>query len=237
MSEYYLYYTSWEEIPSDMRLPFIGMLSGNANRAKDFYQLYFYWFNIPHEIAHILRLKYGTSQIGAGNFYQEEQAVNDFAVGYWRFNHHERKLQTLSQLIDEAISNLPNPVPTDASPQTFFNENYSELGKQPAYYGYFQLSFVKNSMNNKKDFVEILRTCIFPKITIPNQQIKQDYGEIDVNLPVKVVEDLHKTLETFGIVAPAINVIKEYYPMLQFVCTEEEREELKKMAQDTQSPK
>jgi hypothetical protein len=49
MSEYDLYYTGWEDIPDELQAPFIGMLSGSPVRAKDFYQLYFYWFNIAHE--------------------------------------------------------------------------------------------------------------------------------------------------------------------------------------------
>lgn len=136
MSEYDLYYTSWEDIPNEFQTPFIEMMSGSTARARDFYQLCFYWFNIAHEMAHVLKLEYGTSSYRSGDFWQEEQDCNDFAVAYWRHNRQERRLQTLSELLSEALSHLPDPVPADAKPPAFFNENYAALGKQPAHYAY-----------------------------------------------------------------------------------------------------
>ena len=211
------------------------MLSGNPVRARDFYQLCFYWFNIAHEMAHILKLKYGTSRYLSGDFWQEEQDCNDFAVNYWRYNRQESRLQTLSKLISEALSHLPDPVPADARPQTLFNENYAELAKQLAKYGHFQFSFVKNALNEKMDLITVLRTRIHLDAKPAEHHLHFDYEEINAALPSRVVEDLRRFVAPFGVTLPSINVIREFYPMLQFVVPEEERDEWQKMAADLRS--
>lgn len=235
MSEFDLYYTSWEEIPDEFQAPFIAMLSGSPVRAKDFYQLYFYWFNIAHEMAHILKHKYGTSKDLSGDVWREEQDCNDFAVAYWRHNRQESRLQTLGEWISEALSHLPDPVPADAEPQTFFNENYTELGKQPEKYGHFQFSFVKNAFKEKMDFITVLRTRIHPDAKPAVRDLHFDYEEISAALPPRVVEDLRRVIAPFGLALPSINVIQEFYPMLQFFVPEEHRAEWQKMAADMRS--
>jgi hypothetical protein len=131
----------------------------------------------------------------------------------------------LSKLISEALSNLPDPVPADARPQAFFNENYAELGKQPAEYGHFQLSFVKNALKEKMDLITVLRTRIHPDAKPADHHIHIDYEEINAALPPRVVEDLRRVIAPFGVTLPSINVIEEFYPLLQFVVPEQERDE------------
>jgi hypothetical protein len=186
-------------------------------------------------MAHILKLEYGTSRYLSGDFWQEEQDCNDFAVAYWRYNRQESRLQTLSKLMSEALSHLPDPVPADARPQAFFNENYEELTKQPAEYAHFQFSFVKNALKEKMDLITVLRTRIHPDARPAVHRLHFDYEEMDAALPPRVVEDLRRVIAPFGVTLPSINVIKEFYPMLQFVVPEEERGEWQKMAADMRS--
>lgn len=235
IGEYDLYYTSWEDIPYEFQAFFIEILGGSHARAKDFYQLYFNWFNVAHEMAHILKLKYGTSKYLSGDFWQEEQDANDFAVIYWRHQRQQRRLQLLSEMLKEALSVLPHPVPADASPQTFFNENYAELGKQPAKYGHFQLSFVKEALKLEMDLITVLRTRIHPGAQPADAHVHFEYEEINANLPPRVVEDLRQVIAPFGVSLPSINVIKEFYPLLMFVVPGDERDEWLKMAADMRS--
>lgn len=235
MSEYDLYYTSWEEIPRDFQALFIGMLSGKSVRARDFFQLYFYWFNVAHEVAHILKHQYGTSKYLSGEFWQEEQDCTDFAVAYWRHNHQEGRLQTLRQLLNEALSHLPDPIPTDAIPRNYFNENYAEFGKKPAKYGYFQLSFVKNGLEKELDLISVIKNHIYPNAKSVVNPLQFDYEEIDASLPPRIVEDIRQVLVPFGVTLPRIIVIKEFFPMLEFIVPEGERAKSQKMIRDVQS--
>jgi hypothetical protein len=213
----------------------LGMTSESPVCAKKLYQLYFYWFNIAHEMAHILKLRYGTSRYVLGDFRQEEQECNDFAAAYWQHSRQESRLQTLSKLISEALSHLPDPAPADARPQAFFNENCAELSKRPAEYGHLQFAFVKKALEEKMDLLTAMRRSIHPNATPADRHLHFDYEEINAALPPSVVDDLRRVVAAFGVTLPSIDVIKESYPMPQSVVPEEERDEWPEMAADMRS--
>ena len=101
------------------------------------------------------------------------------------------------------------------------------MSKYDLYYTIWSLPIlvVKNALKEKMDLTTVLRTRIHPDAKPAVHHLHCDYEEINAALPPRVVEDLQRILAPFGVTLPSIDVIREFYPMLQFVVPEEERDE------------
>ena len=77
----------------------------------------------------------------ASNKWASETTANRIAVAWYR----EHDPEYLKKLVDDfrAIeAKLPNPVPAGQDKKTFFTENYTQLGRDPLAYGWYQLQMV-----------------------------------------------------------------------------------------------
>ncbi len=209
-----LQYARWQDLPREVQDLFISFLDGNILRGQRFYQLYFYWYNIAHEVGHVLR---GAYQKDRSSMWDEEMACNQLAVAYWRAKGQSSRLLEMEREIRSILSLLPDPVPANEDRAAYFNKHFQEMGSDPAAYGHYQWSMVRSALERPLDFSQALKMLVTPAAndgsTIP---LAPDLS-IDENLPLRIVGDMERTLAAYGLSIPAIQVVCAYAPALQFV--------------------
>lgn len=212
-----LHYALWDGLPAEVRAVFADLMGGDPEMARDFYRLYFYWFNVAHEMAHVLIAKYGAETLSPGSAWQEEQAVNDFAAAYWRHRGQGDRLRRLGKLVEGALSRMVDPVPPGQSAEAFFDQNYLQLAQNPQHYGFFQFSFVQAALGKQMDLYTALHTLICPDAVLATPQQRLQYFEIDDQLPAAIIQDLRDCLKPFGVLLPPVAVRADAGSMIQYV--------------------
>ena len=207
-------YTSWEEMPAEIQAVFVGMMENDAERAQTFFELYFYWFVPAHEVAHVLRGYYSTSD---SRHWNEETACNSFAVAYWKTRGETKRLLDLREFVHEAHGSLADPVPHDESRSEYFDTHYRELGSNPSAYGHYQFSMLLTALEEQVSLIEALRTFITPQASETVPPSTNSYPVIRPNLPVQIVRDMYDYLAPYGVDLPEIQVIRSYSPNIEFV--------------------
>ncbi len=212
-----IHYARWQDLPPEVKATFAGFMGEGLEQGKAFYQLYFYWYNIAHEIGHTLRTLYGAA---SGKIWEEEMAVNQLAIAYWRAKGQMGRLLQLESGVRLALSHLADPVPADQDRVQYLNKHFQELGNNPAAYGHYQFSMVKAALERPLDFPQALRTLVTPRAsdgaTIP---LAPDFP-LDDQLPYRIVDDMRKTLAAYGLRLPEVQLVCAYAPALQFVLWE-----------------
>lgn len=67
----------WDMGDEETKQPFISLFESEI-AAGEFHKLYFQWYNIIHELGHILREHHGIEGDWSKEGASEEQSVNDF---------------------------------------------------------------------------------------------------------------------------------------------------------------
>ncbi|MGA9350544.1 MAG: hypothetical protein WBW48_17325 [Anaerolineae bacterium] len=209
-----LQYTSWEEMPTEVQALFVQWMDNRAEQGRAFYELYFYWFNIAHELGHALRAYYGTSDT---SHWGEETAVNEFAVAYWKGRGEAERLLHLRELVGDAFGRLEDPVPPDEGRSSYFDTHYSELSSKPSAYGHYQFSMVLTALGKQLDIAQVLHTLIMPQAHEAAPPPAAPYSVINADLPARIVNDMRDYLASYGVGLPEIQVVRSFSPMIQFI--------------------
>ena len=209
-----LQYSPWEDMSAEVQGLFVEWMDNDPQKGQSFYELYFYWYNIPHELGHILRGYY--SSRGDTNW-QEENAVNSFAVAYWKARGESTRLQKFGQLVRSAFSKLEDPVPSGEDRSSYLDEHYDELVPIPSAYGHFQFSMVLNALEEKQSFIQTLHSLITTQAIEATSPHSMPYPEITSDLPYQIVSDMRNYLAAYKVELPDIEVIREFSTNLQFV--------------------
>jgi len=208
-----LQYTSWEEMPVEVQAQFIELMDNSVKQGQFFYELYFYWYNIPHELGHILRGYYSSYE---NSHWQEETAVNSFAVAYWNTRGESNRLQQLRQLVHSAFSRLEDPVPGGEDRSGYFDEHYRELLSNPSAYGHFQFRMVLNALEEKRSFIQALQSLITPQAVERISPYSKPYSEITSDLPFQIVSDMGDFLTAYKVELPEIEIVRSFSQAIQF---------------------
>jgi hypothetical protein len=212
-----LQFARWDDLTAEDQAQFTEFMGGDPQRGKSLYELYFYWYNIPHEVAHILRTIYNqqTNQIW-DQIWEEETAVNQIAVSYWRAKGQQMRLLHLESEIIYALQHIPDPVPANEDRAIFLNRHHHDLADTSSY-AHYQFNMVRYALAHPMDLSYALRKLVSPQAsdgaTIP---ISPDFP-LDEDLPYRTVDDMRKTLAACGLRLPDIQIICMYSPALQFV--------------------
>jgi hypothetical protein len=209
-----LQYTSWEEMPSEAQALLAQWMSDDAERGRTFYELYFYWYNISHELGHVLRAHYGTSDSSP---WGEETAVNEFAVAYWKGRGEAERLSYLRELVSDAFRRLEDPVPRDENRSSYFDAHHSELGSNPPAYGYYQFSMVFTALDRQLEIGQALHTLITPQAYAAIPPRTAPYSVVNADLPPRIVRDMRDYLAVYGVGLPGMQIVRSFSPMIQFV--------------------
>ena len=120
---------------------------------RNFFDLYFHWYNLVHEIGHCLVDQQEVSMSGV----LEEMWVNRMAVAYFRCLHDKERLATLYRRLDMIVQAIPSPVPNNVTFETFYENIWeTERINDVMTYGYFQLNSILKALNGKEDLERVL---------------------------------------------------------------------------------
>jgi len=173
---------------------------GEQNTEERF-QLYFQWYNVIHELGHgILRYNSNIKLSSA----EEEQLVNDFAVAYWLYYGEEDKINELSNIVEYAVNHIDSDVSDDITYMEFAEKNWNK----PRFftfnnYGWFQFSSVKESLNKRKSFSEVLKEMGIENIQLAEQKILQ-YPTVNEEVSTKIINDAIENFHEWGLKFPEV---------------------------------
>lgn len=214
LKEITLQYSSWEEMPLEYQAFFIQLTGNQVQRGETFYALYFYWFNIAHECAHILREVYG---ITAASPWVEERAATEFAVAYWKEFGEQNRLSQLGEYLANALRLLPDPVMPSEDPPAYFDAHYAEMVERPTEFAYLHFRWVLERLDAPLDFTATLRSLITADATAGPTITPRFYPEIGPDLPLLIIPDMRELLAPFGVSLPPIELVRGFSRALQFV--------------------
>jgi hypothetical protein len=195
-------------------------MGGDPQAGRSLYRQYFYWYNIAHEVSHVLRRIYASDRrADSQGFFEEETAVNQLAVAYWRAKGHAIDLLWLENQLRLALLNIPDPVPPYEDRPAYVNHHFQELS-DPTSYAHLQFNMVVSALDRPLEFSAALQRLVSAQasdgVTIP---ISPDLP-IDENLPYRLVEEMRKTLQAYNLPIPEVQVVCMYAPAIQFVTWE-----------------
>ena len=137
----------WDELPNEHKEFFIGLQGENA---EEFFISLFNWFFVPHELGHFM-LKTNEKNYGLSPF-EDERAADEFAIAFLINNVENReKITFIEESLQEVLKKLPEIDFNNLSEEEYFNTNYTNLGRNPSVYGYFQFNFILDILNNKEE--------------------------------------------------------------------------------------
>jgi hypothetical protein len=127
---------------------------------KEFFDLLFRWFLVPHELTHFLQTEFRSP----ANHYFNEVVANDVAVAFWKEQPEgPAQLARLRTIVGRAVVILPLPPEAKDNPAEYFNREYDRLGQNPRAYGAFQFRFILDSLERQESLrLELLLARLLP---------------------------------------------------------------------------
>lgn len=168
-------------------------LFGEESVQKKF-DLYFHWYNIVHEIGHVLVNDNNMDMDGVN----EELFVNSFAVAYWKEVDKKNNLNRVKDMIHHVIKDIPSPLTKESNFKEFFKRIWgTEIMNNVMMYGYFQLSCVLEAFNLNKSLSDVLQEIGYEKVSLKNMQ---EYSyEVNSENTEKVLESCLENLKACGV--------------------------------------
>lgn len=125
-----------------------------GEKAEHSFKLYFYWYNVIHEIGHAIFHENAETSLLCPP--EEEQLANDFAAAYWNYYGEEQKLRELTDFIGFALSRIPS-LSSDGNYLTYAKQHWNSEEFSTFYgYGWFQYHSVQYALQNRKLLPETL---------------------------------------------------------------------------------
>ena len=168
-------------------------LFGNE-RIQEKFDLYFHWFNIVHEIGHII---VDIQKIDMDKV-DEELFVNCFAVSYWRSVDECNNLEKVQCIIEDILKHMPSPIPHGATFNDFFKSIWgTEQMNSVMMYGYFQISCVSEAFKSNKSLSELLSEVGYENV---DMSVIKPYNEgVNSENTNKVLNQCIKNLNSIGV--------------------------------------
>ena len=175
-----------------------------------FFDLYFHWYNLIHEIGHCLVEKQGACFTKA----EEEMYVNSLAVSYYRHIGEDQRLSELKKRLDEILNRIPAPMPEGEDLVSFYNRIWNtEQINNVMIYGYFQLRSVLEALNGDTTLAAVLKNIGIDMKT-SNDLIKERKDITSENAEYFLKEAIHN-LRSLGADIPEIRIDLLNNPMIQ----------------------
>ncbi len=209
-------YAQWEDLPPAVQSVFAGFTGKGLADGQKLYELYFYGYNIPHELGHILRSIAGTrSDLN----YDEEINANRFAVAFWRARRAVNLLRQVEETLRLCLARLPDPLPPGEDRADYFNKHQRELIDPPKY-GHYQFNMVLSALARPESFTQVLQ-ALFNLTPPPEESVARSLalGDpiISPDLPAQTLAEIRSAMEAFGLPLPEITLQRIYTPALQRV--------------------
>ena len=206
-------YALWEDLPSEVRSLFAAFTGKGLAAGKSLYELYFYGYNIPHEVGHILRI---VTKTHTERQWDEEMSCNSFAVAFWHAREAVELLRQLEETLNLCILHLADPCPPGEDRADFFNQHYQELSDPPSY-AHYQFNMVLSALSQPMGFEQALHTLynhtspLLARLPAPGDPL------ITSDLPAQTLSEIRTALDAFGLALPEVALEREYTPAIQRV--------------------
>lgn len=163
-------------------------------RVQEKFDLYFHWYNIVHEIGHIIV----DDQNVTMDKVDEELFVNCFAVAYWRSVDKCNNLIKVQHMIQDILNHMPSPIPQGVSFHDYFKSIWgTEQMNSIMMYGYFQISCVSEAFKSNKHLSELLSELGYEYI---DTSLVKEYSEMILSEnATKVLNHCIKNLNDIGV--------------------------------------
>lgn len=184
---------------------------GEDPKLTESFNLYFHWYNLIHELGHILRF---TNDI---KYYKdipilEEKLVNDFAVAYWKEHGEKDKINKVYNIVCKALEKLDNPCGDESLIEYYSDSNNFDKASQDSnMYAYIQFSLVKNAIEN-------INHSLFEELSNQGFKVKKSvnkekliYNELNNDIQI-IINDAISTLEKYGINIGGVKVFEFHHP-------------------------
>lgn len=175
-------------------------LFGSENIQEKF-DLYFHWFNIVHEIGHILIdiQKIDMDKVA------EELFVNCFAVSYWRITDNCNRIKKVENLIKNILKIMQNPVPQGVAFNDFFKGIWgTEQMNTIEMYGFFQMSCVAEAFKSNRTLPELLSEIGYENIEM---SLLDSYnGDVNSKNSIEVLNHCISNLNKIGVKLAKVNI-------------------------------
>ncbi len=206
-------YALWEDLPPEVQSLFAAFTGQGLPAAKSLYELYFYAYNIPHEVGHILR---HTARTGTDRQWDEEMNCNHFAVAFWRLRGAGGLLRQLEEILKNCLSHLADPCPPGVDRASYFNRHYQELSDPPSY-AHYQFNMVLEALAHPLDFEQALQVLV--NQASPRSIRLPALGDprISPDLPAQTLSEIRLALEGTGLLLPEVSLQRLYTPAIQRV--------------------
>lgn len=200
----------WKGASADKKRLFLPFFSDDEDGAK-FHKLYFQWFNIIHEFGHILRNHHGINLDLSNNGADEEQAVNNFAVAYWREFGEPDKLGEIEKGVNEICKRYASENPHEDDFLDYYNRKIPNMVSVEEY-GIFQFASVKRAFDSDISFYAVLRDFGFKALKKAGSEI---FSYPDDCQPQKIINDCRCMLDEAGVSTPETKVVLVDDPAVQ----------------------
>jgi len=130
------------------------MLGVNQNQVDECFNLYFHWFNIIHELSHILASNNGVPR--RNNLVEKETMVNRIAASFLREFGDIDSYKRLQLIVDNAQEQLESPIPVSASFDEYFSDYKGEDDRDMAKYAFLQLTLARKALHSTEGIYDVL---------------------------------------------------------------------------------
>lgn len=201
----------WNNASEDTKQPFINLFS-DEHIAGEFHRIYFQWYNIIHEFGHILREHHGIQVDWSKEGASEEQAVNDFAMAYWKKFGETSKIEFIMNWIKDILNRIPNPVPKYEDFLGYFNKHFREA-QNVELYAFLQFTCVQRAFDSSETLNEVLNRLFG---TTNDNICGKELIYTNGCHPQRIVDDCSKILNQMGVSTPInIEVVLLDNPLIQ----------------------
>lgn len=199
----------WSKASEETKQPFISLFT-DEHSAGEFHKIYFQWYNIIHEFGHLLRDYHGIQVDWLKEGATEEQAVNDFAMSYWKMFGEKSKIEFIIDEIEYILNKIPSPVPKGEDLLNYYNKHFQEL-QSVELYAFLQFTCVKRAFDSSETLNEVLdRFGIINSNILGRELLYSNQFE-----PQSIVDDCRKILNEMGVMTPDVEVVLLDNPLIQ----------------------
>ena len=191
-------------------------LFGEEN-IRYFFDLYFHWYNVVHEMGHCIVEKYGAQMSRVA----EEMYVNSLAVAYYRYVGEDARLLKLKERLSKILSQVPSPVPEGETFTEFYEKIWNtEQINNVMIYGYFQLGSVLEALENNVSLKDVLKEIGIGMTE--SDSLSKAPAEIKADNAGAFADEARNNLINMGVEVPEIRIELVDDPMIQCARPEEE---------------
>jgi hypothetical protein len=179
------------------------MFGVSESEVNECFNLYFHWFNVIHELSHIMASNNGVQDIN--DIVRKETMVNRIAASFLREFGDIELYKRLQLVVDNAQKQLESPIPVGVSFDEYFSKYTAKSDRDMSQYAFFQITIVENLLDSTESIYEVLNQhgIIINKIP-ENSKLRSINKNIGTQ---QIIDEASAIFIEMGLVVPKVTVI------------------------------